>query len=156
MSLKNLIQMITFLKKEMITPLIEEDVHRLFALLSRRYQRTLSELFEDALHAPYVVGYIEEGRLHGMASMAIYKVISGYKGWIEDVVVDEMARGKKIGTQLIQQLIAKGKELGLGEILLFSSPTNEVAIKLYENEGFKRKGAEVFVNALKQMYPPEI
>ena len=148
--------MITFLKKEMITPLIEEDVHRLFALLSRRYQRTLSELFEDALHAPYVVGYIEEGRLHGMASMAIYKVISGYKGWIEDVVVDEMARGKKIGTQLIQQLIAKGKELGLGEILLFSSPTNEVAIKLYENEGFKRKGAEVFVNALKQMYPPEI
>ena len=140
----------------MITPLIEEDAYRLFALLSRRYQRTLSELFEDALHAPYVVGYIEEGRLHGMASMAIYKVISGYKGWIEDVVVDEMARGKKIGTQLIQQLIAKGKELGLGEILLFSSPTNEVAIKLYENEGFKRKGAEVFVNALKQMYPPEI
>ena len=140
----------------MITPLIEEDAYRLFALLSRRYQRTLSELFEDALHAPYVVGYIEEGRLHGMASMAIYKVISGYKGWIEDVVVDEMARGKKIGTQLIQQLIAKGKELGLGEILLFSSPTNEVAIKLYENEGFKRKGTEVFVNALKEMYPPVV
>lgn len=62
---------------------------------------------------------------------------------------------KKIGTQLIQQLITKGKELGLGEILLFTSPTNEAAIKLYENEGFKRKGAEVYVNALKQMYPPE-
>ena len=73
------------------------------------------------------------------ASMAIYRVISGYKGWIEDVVVDEFARGKKIGTQLIQQLITKGKELGLGEILLFTSPTNEAAIKLYENEGFKRK-----------------
>lgn len=62
---------------------------------------------------------------------------------------------KKIGTQLIQQLITKGKELGLGEILLFTSPTNEAAIKLYENEGFKRKSAEVYVNALKQMYPPE-
>ena len=58
---------------------------------------------------------------------------------------------KKIGTQLIQQLITKGKELGLGEILLFTSPTNEAAIKLYENEGFKRKGAEVYVNALIQM-----
>ena len=102
-----------------------------------------------------IIGYIEDGRLHGMASMAIYRVISGYKGWIEDVVVDEFARGKKIGTQLIQQLITKGKELGLGEILLFTSPTNEAAIKLYENEGFKRKGAEVYVNALKQMYPPE-
>jgi len=143
--------MITFLNKSNITPTIEDDAHRLFSLLSRRYQQRLSDLFQDKTKAPYVVGYIEDGRLHGMASMAIYRVISGYKGWI----VDEMARGKKIGTQLIQLLIAKGKELGLGEILLFTSPTNEVAIKLYENEGFKRKGAEVYVNALKQMYPPE-
>ena len=144
--------MITFLNKSNITPTIEEDATRLFALLSKRYQQSLSDVLEEGV--PYIVGYIEEGRLHGMASMAIYRVISGYKGWIEDVVVDEFARGKKIGTQLIQQLIAKGKELGLGEILLFTSPTNEVAIKLYENEGFKSKGTEVYVNALKEMYPP--
>ena len=147
--------MITFLNKSNITPTIEDDAHRLFSLLSKRYQQRLSDLFQDKTKMPYVVGYIEDGHLHGMASMAIYRVISGYKGWIEDVVVDEMARGKKIGTQLIQLLIAKGKELGLGEILLFTSPTNDAAIKLYENEGFKRKGAEVYVNALKQMYPPE-
>ncbi len=148
--------MITFLNKSNITPTIEEDATRLFALLSKRYQQSLSDVLEegDQTRVPYIVGYIEEGRLHGMASMAIYRVISGYKGWIEDVVVDEFARGKKIGTQLIQQLIAKGKELGLGEILLFTSPTNEVAIKLYENEGFKSKGTEVYVNALKEMYPP--
>lgn len=98
--------MITLLTKEMITKEIEQDAHRLFSMLSRRYQRALSELFEDKNTAPYVVGYIEDGRLHGMASMAVYKVISGYKGWIEDVVVDEFARGKKIGTQLIQTLIS--------------------------------------------------
>ena len=148
--------MITLLTKEMITPEMEQDAHRLLSMLSRRYQRALSELFEDKNTAPYVVGYIEDGRLHGMASMAVYKVISGYKGWIEDVVVDEFARGKKIGTQLIQTLISKGRELGLGEILLFTAPTNEAAIRLYENEGFKRKGTEVFVNALKEMYPPVV
>lgn len=148
--------MITFLNKSNITPTIEEDATRLFALLSKRYQQSLSDVLEegDQTRVPYIVGYIEEGRLHGMASMAIYRVISGYKGWIEDVVVDEFVRGKKIGTQLIQQLIAKGKELGLGEILLFTSPTNGAAIKLYENEGFKSKGTEVYVNALKEMYPP--
>ena len=127
--------MITLLTKEMITKEIEQDAHRLFSMLSRRYQRALSELFEDENTAP---------------------VISGYKGWIEDVVVDEFARGKKIGTQLIQTLISKGRELGLGEILLFTAPTNEAAIRLYENEGFKRKGTEVFVNALKEMYPPVV
>ena len=148
--------MITFLTKENITPQIEQDAHNLFAQLSRRYQRSLSELFEDEEKAPYIVGYVEDGRLKAMASMAIYQVISGYKGWIEDVVVDEFARGKKIGTQLIQTLIIKGRELGLGEILLFTAPTNEAAIRLYENEGFKRKGTEVFVNALKEMYPPVV
>ena len=148
--------MITFLTKENITPQIEQDAHNLFAQLSRRYQRSLSELFEDEEKAPYIVGYVEDGRLKAMASMAIYQVISGYKGWIEDVVVDEFARGKKIGTQLIQTLISKGRELGLGEILLFTAPTNEAAIRLYENEGFKRKGTEVFVNALKEMYPPVV
>ena len=122
--------MITLLTKEMITKEIEQDAHRLFSMLSRRYQRALSELFEDENTAPYVVGYIEDGRLHGMASMAVYKVI--------------------------QTLISKGRELGLGEILLFTAPTNEAAIRLYENEGFKRKGTEVFVNALKEMYPPVV
>ena len=39
--------MITFLTKENITPQIEQDAHNLFAQLSRRYQRSLSELFED-------------------------------------------------------------------------------------------------------------
>ncbi len=146
--------MITFLNKSNITPTIEEDAARLFTLLSRRYQQRLSQLFEDKSKEPYVVGYVEESRLLGMASMAIYRVISGYKGWIEDVAVDEKARGKKIGTLLIQQLIAKGKELGLGEILLFTSPNNEIAINLYENEGFKLKGVEVYVKALKEIYPP--
>ena len=73
----------------------------------------------------------------------------------EDVVVDASQRGKKLGTQLIQQLIKKGESLGLGEILLFSSPDNVAAIKLYENEGFKHKGVEVLVKALKEIYPPE-
>ena len=88
-------RMITFLNKSNITPTIEKDAARLFSLLSRRYQQPLSNLFNDEAQAPYVVGYIEDGRLHGMASMVIYRVISGYKGWIEDVVVDEFARGKK-------------------------------------------------------------
>ena len=56
--------MITLLTKEMITKEIEQDAHRLFSMLSRRYQRALSELFEDENTAPYVVGYIEDGRLH--------------------------------------------------------------------------------------------
>ncbi|AMD85571.1 phosphinothricin acetyltransferase [Capnocytophaga haemolytica] len=145
--------MITFITKDMLTPQMVDDAHRLFAQLSRRFQQPLNELFEDESKAPYIVGYIEDKRLLAMASMAVYKVTSGYKGWIEDVVVDASVRGKQIGRQLVEQLIAKGKQLGLGEILLFSSPDNQAAINLYESEGFKDKRVNVYVKALKQIYP---
>lgn len=145
--------MITFLTKELITPVIEQDARNLFSLLSRRKQLTLSELFSDAGKAPHIACYIENGRLLGMASMAVYSVISGHKGWIEDVVVDESQRGKKVGTKLIQALIERGKTLDLGEILLFTSSDKIGAIKLYEQEDFKDKGVLVYVKALKEIYP---
>lgn len=145
--------MITFLTKELITPVIEQDARNLFSLLSRRKQLALSELFSDAEKAPHIACYIENGRLLGMASMAVYRVISGHKGWIEDVVVDESQRGKKVGTKLIQALIEKGKSLDLGEILLFTTSDKVGAIKLYEQEDFKDKGVLVYVKALKEIYP---
>lgn len=145
--------MITFLTKELITPVIEQDARNLFSLLSRRKQLTLSELFSDTGKAPHIACYIENGRLLGMASMAVYSVISGHKGWIEDVVVDESQRGKKVGTKLIQALIERGKTLDLGEILLFTSSDKIGAIKLYEQEDFKDKGVLVYVKALKEIYP---
>ncbi|MDO5608587.1 MAG: GNAT family N-acetyltransferase [Capnocytophaga sp.] len=146
--------MVTFLSKSLVTDVIEQDARRLFAQLSRRHQVPLSELFSDGNTAT-VAAYIEDGRLRGMASMAVYKVISGHKGWIEDVVVDETQRGKSIGRKLIQALVEHGKSIGLGEILLFTDMQKEAAICLYETEGFRQKGVEVFVNALKNMYPKE-
>ncbi|MFJ1473783.1 GNAT family N-acetyltransferase [Capnocytophaga cynodegmi] len=147
--------MVTFLTKELITPVIEQDARDLFSLLSRRKQLPLSEVFNNEKGAPFIACYIENGRLLGMASMAVYKVISGHKGWIEDVVVSESQRGKKIGKQLIQALIEKGKSLDLGEILLFTSADKVGAIKLYEQEKFKDKGVLVYVKALKEIYPKQ-
>lgn len=145
--------MITLLTKELITPTIEQEARELFSLLSRRRQLSLSELFNNEKEAPYIAVYLENGHLLAMASMAIYKVISGHKGWIEDVVVKESHRRQRIGMQLIETLIEKGKSLDLGEILLFASPENLGAISLYEQEGFKNKGVAVYVKALKEIYP---
>lgn len=145
--------MITFMTKELITPTIEQDARNLFSLLSRRNQLSLSELFANPEKAPFIACYIEDGRLYGMASLAVYQVISGHKGWIEDVVVDASQRGKKIGKRLIRALIEKGKSLDLGEILLFTSADKMEAIRLYEQEEFKDKGVMVYVKALKEVYP---
>ena len=51
--------------------------------------------------------------------MATYKVISGYKGMIEDVVVHTEYRGKGIGKKLMLKLLEEAKKLELTDVLLF-------------------------------------
>jgi len=86
----------------------------------------------------------DEGALIGMASIATYKVISGYKGMIEDVVVSNNRRGEGIGRKLMESLISKSKELGLTELLLFSGNLRIPAIQLYKSLGFVQKESGIF------------
>lgn len=89
---------------------------------------------------------VEADRLLGIATMTYYRVISGYKGWIEDVVVDENQRGRGIGTKLIHKLLDEGQSLGLTEILLFTEDHRHAAIQLYSRLGFVRKDTRVYMH----------
>lgn len=88
---------------------------------------------------------LNKDRLLGMACLARYKVVSGKKGWIEDVVVDASVRGKGIGRELMTRLLVLGKEQGLSEILLFTGSTRLPAIALYESLGFKQKDSGLYI-----------
>lgn len=79
-----------------------------------------------------------------MASMCTYHVISGKKGWIEDVVVDAKSRGHGIGRKLMNKLLEEGKKKNLTEILLFTEDHRTPAINLYENLGFKLKESRIY------------
>jgi phosphinothricin acetyltransferase len=80
-----------------------------------------------------------------MALMCTYTVISGFKGWVEDVVVDVEHRGKGLGRKLMEKLVELGKEKGLTEILLFSADKRIEAINLYKSLGFKEKESRIYV-----------
>ncbi|NNK74937.1 MAG: GNAT family N-acetyltransferase, partial [Maribacter sp.] len=86
----------------------------------------------------------ENEKLVGMASLASYKVISGYKGMVEDVVVSREMRGKGIGRKLMEMLISEGQKLNLSEILLFSGHHRKPAIALYKSLGFKMKDSGLY------------
>lgn len=86
----------------------------------------------------------EDDDILGMASMATYKVISGHKGMIEDVVVDPDHRGKGIGRELMQKLLEEGERLGMNEILLFSGHHRVPAITLYKSLGFQLKDSGLY------------
>nr|WP_298924024.1 GNAT family N-acetyltransferase [uncultured Allomuricauda sp.] len=82
--------------------------------------------------------YCQEGdQIIGMASMATYSVLSGSKGWVEDVVVDVNARGKGIGRKLMEKLLSIAQQKQLTEVLLFTGNRRESAIRLYKKLGFE-------------------
>lgn len=85
-----------------------------------------------------------QDKIVGMALMATYKVVSGYKGMIEDVVVNEQYRGKGIGKRLIQALLQEADVLNLNEILLFSGHHRKAAISLYTSLGFILKDSGLY------------
>ncbi|MFM8744529.1 MAG: N-acetyltransferase family protein, partial [Cytophagales bacterium] len=80
----------------------------------------------------------------GIATMCNYRVISGNKGWIEDVVVDAAARGKGVGLKMVEKLIEIAKEKGLSEVLLFTEQHRAAAISLYGKLGFTAKDSQIY------------
>lgn len=84
----------------------------------------------------YMVVCEENDVIIGTATLHIqHKLIrnGGIAGLIEDVAVREEFRGKNIGSELIQHLIDKSKELGCYKVILSCFPER---INFYKKNGF--------------------
>lgn len=142
--------MIQILTSKLLTPKYERDIHDLFKQLSpNKKQNSIKALLSDPNNSLIFACYFTENKITGIASMCTYKVISGYKGWIEYVVVDTNNRGLGIGKKIITALINYGKELELSEIYLFTEEEKKAAIHLYEQLDFKQKHSRLYNLKLK-------
>lgn len=121
-----------------------EQVAALFSQLNPdRQQLPLDELL--GAENPATMACCRVGpTIVGMALMCTYKVISGHKGWIEDVVVDEKMRGQGIGKKLMEKLLEVARAKGLTEVLLFSADHRKAAIGLYTHLGFQRRQSGLY------------
>lgn len=135
---------LTILQKEDITPTIKKQVHDLFKVLNANInQWDIEEVLSQGNEFICACCW-EDEKLVGMASLATYKAISGYKGMVEDVVVSEAFRGQGLGRKLMERLIAESQNLHLSEILLFSGHHRKPAIALYKSLGFNLKDSGLY------------
>jgi ribosomal protein S18 acetylase RimI-like enzyme len=88
----------------------------------------------------------------GMLALILYRIPTGTVGWIEDVVVDEAARGRGVGEALTREAQRIGAERGVHGIGLTSRPDREAANRLYPRLGFVRRETNVYV--WRPQYPP--
>jgi len=73
----------------------------------------------------------------GILCLTIYRVPTGIRSIIEDVVVDEQLRGRGIGKALVSYAIELARQAGASGISLTSNPQREAANRLYQSMGFE-------------------
>jgi ribosomal protein S18 acetylase RimI-like enzyme len=82
--------------------------------------------------------------IHGTLSLATFRIPTGVRSWIEDVVVDDSARGKGVGDLLNRFALELAKSKGAKTVELTSRPTREAANRLYQRIGFVQRETNIY------------
>ncbi len=80
----------------------------------------------------------------GSLTLVIFRIPTGVRAWIEDVVVDGEARGMGIGAALNEAALELAREAGATTVDLTSRPSREAANRLYQRLGFKERETNVY------------
>ncbi|MDT0157153.1 GNAT family N-acetyltransferase [Microbacterium sp. ARD32] len=78
-------------------------------------------------------------RVLGMATLVTFPLVTGWRGIVEDVVVDQEARGRGVARLLLEAITAEAVRRRLRTLDLTSRPSRESALRLYEAVGFQRR-----------------
>jgi ribosomal protein S18 acetylase RimI-like enzyme len=85
----------------------------------------------------------------GMLTVAIFTLPTGVRAWIEDVVVDDEARGAGMASALVNAALERAQERGARTVELTSRPDREAANRLYVRLGFVRRETNVYRRTLR-------
>jgi len=80
----------------------------------------------------------------GSLTLAFYRIPTGLKSWIEDVVVDEAGRGRGVGEALNRAALDEARRRGAKDVSLTSRPSREAANRLYQRIGFEARTTNVY------------
>jgi len=80
----------------------------------------------------------------GIAAVVVYTTPIWVKARIEDVVVDQAARGRGVGEALVKECVEVARGRGAGIVELQSARLREAANRLYPRLGFALRDSNVY------------
>ena len=121
-------------------------INRLLPQLSKSAQPLTSGKLEDIVQSTHVHLFIaqEGAEVLGMLSLVVFPIPTGIRAWVEDVVVDELARGKGVGRALSEYALQVANEKGALTVDLTSRPSRVAANQLYQKVGFQLRETNVY------------
>ena len=126
---------------------VEDAVRRLLPQLSETAPPLITQDLEEIVASPatrLLVVRDDDDRIHGMLTLVLARVPTGLRAHIEDVVVDEAARGQGAGELLMREALELAESAGARSVDLTSSPGREAAHRLYQRLGFEPRDTSVY------------
>jgi ribosomal protein S18 acetylase RimI-like enzyme len=85
-----------------------------------------------------------DGKIAGTLTLVMFPIPTGLRAWIEDVIVDQAARGQGIGQVLTIEALRIAEKAGARTVDLTSRPSREAAGRLYERVGFQSRSTRMY------------
>ncbi len=129
-----------------LTEELVEAMGRLVPQLSRSNPAPSATALQEMIDSDAVTLLIARDRtgVIGTLTLVLFRIPTGTRAWIEDVVVDERARGSGVGRSLNEAAIERALAAGAVTVDLTSRPSREDANRLYQRMGFSKRETNVY------------
>ena len=129
-----------------VTPELLAALHHLVPQLSSSAPPITAEHLAEIIDSPATTLFVAklDGAIVGCLTLAVFRLPTGMRAWIEDVVVDGSARGHGVGAALNEAAIAGANRVGARTVDLTSRPSREAANRLYQRLGFVARNTNVY------------
>lgn len=94
--------------------------------------------------ASHLLLAVDGEEILGSLTLVLFPIPTGIRAWIEDVVVDDAARGRGVGAALNTAALEQAKAAGATTVDLTSRPSREAANRLYQRLGFEARDTNVY------------
>jgi ribosomal protein S18 acetylase RimI-like enzyme len=128
------------------SPSLVEAFARLIPQLSSSNPPPTQAELAEIIAAPatqLLVALDDDGTVLGALTLALFRIPTGLRAWIEDVVVDDAARGRGVGEAINREALARAKAAGATTVDLTSRPSRQAANRLYQRIGFQARTTNV-------------
>jgi ribosomal protein S18 acetylase RimI-like enzyme len=139
-------QAIEIRELSVITSDLVQSLANLVRQLSAPATLPTRDELEQIIQSPATILLVarQSDRVVGMLTLVLFRIPTGMRGIIEDVVVDEAHRGQGIAAALTNVALVRAQAAGVRTVDLTSRPSREAANRLYVKLGFHRRESNVY------------
>ena len=129
-----------------VTDELKEAMDRLVPQLSKSNPVPTREALQEMIDSDSSTLFMcrDETGVLGTLTLILFRIPTGIRAWIEDVITDEASRGKGVARELNRAAIDYAFERGAITVDLTSRPSREAANRLYEKLGFTPRDTNVY------------